>query len=90
MPFMGRRIGAYFFWFVFFVRAKKMNSPSGAMTGDFDFDLNPQITFHVIGLPHHNHAAPRTPLESPNFGGTIKVLTTSEKTYFGNNFGTLV
>ena len=39
MPFMGRRIGAYFFWFVFFVRAKKMDSPVGAKTDGFDFDV---------------------------------------------------
>ena len=43
MPFMGRRIGAYFFWFVFFVRAKKMDSPAGAMTGAFDVDSRPLV-----------------------------------------------
>ncbi len=35
-----------------------------------------------------SHAAPRTPLESPCFGGTIRVTTASEKTNCGSRCGT--
>ncbi len=33
-----------------------------------------------LGQSFHNQAAPRTPLESPHFGGSNRVTTASEKT----------
>ena len=45
----------------------------------------PMPIYRVIG---HNHAAPRTPLESPNFGGSNSVATWSENTYFSHCAGT--
>src|SRR6185503_9698671 len=36
--------------------------------------------YHSMKLGSHNHAAPRTPLESPCAGGTIRVRKSSENT----------
>src|SRR5690606_20474209 len=70
-------------------RASELLRPRPLLRG-----RSPKLAAGPARRPHavggHSQAAPRTPLESPCRGGTIGVVTTSEKTYCASLGGTCV